>query len=84
MDFEDNDLNNPYMLIWRVVNNIDAEKDVWIEEIIGIDATKKTKDDGFMREWPEDVVCDKNVIYDLKKRGLIDLSEKEIKKFQLL
>ncbi len=84
VDFEDNNLNNPYMLIWRVVNNIDAEKDVWIEEIIGIDATKKTKDDGFMREWPEDVVCDKDVIYDLKKRGLIDLSEKEIKKFQLL
>ncbi len=84
VDFEDNNLNNPYMLIWRVVNNIDAEKDVWIEEIIGVDATKKTKDDGFMREWPEDVVCDKDVIYDLKKRGLIDLSEKEIKKFQLL
>ncbi len=84
VDFEDNDLNNPYMLIWRVVNNIDAEKDVWIEDIIGVDATKKTREDGFMREWPEDVVCDKDVIYDLKKRGLIDLSEEEIKKFQLL
>lgn len=84
VDLEDNDLNNPYMLIWRIVNNIDAEKDVWIEEIIGVDATKKTKEDGFEREWPEDVVCNKDVIYDLKKRGLIDLSEKEIKKFQLL
>ncbi len=84
IDKKGNDLNNPYMLIWRVVNNTDAIRDVWIEDIIGIDATKKDTTDGFERKWPKDVVCDSAVFYNLKNRGLIGLSEKEIKKFQLV
>ena len=28
VDKSNNDLHNPYMLIWRVVNNIDALRDV--------------------------------------------------------
>ncbi len=84
VDRDGNDLDNPYMLIWRVVNNIDAERDVWIEDIIGVDATKKGAMDGFEREWPDDVVCDRDVFEDLKKRGLIDLSDEEIKFYQLV
>ena len=31
VDFDKNDVNNPYMLIWRVVNNIDAKRDIFLE-----------------------------------------------------
>ncbi len=84
VDSEGNDLDNPYMLIWRVTNNIDAERDVWIEEIIGIDATKKTEAEGHLREWPDEVVCDPKTFEKLRKKGLIDLSDEEIKFYQLL
>ncbi|RMD45692.1 MAG: menaquinone biosynthesis decarboxylase, partial [Aquificota bacterium] len=57
-----NDLNNPYMLVWRITNNIDALHDIWIEDIWGIDATSKSEIDGYYRHWPEDVLCNKNVI----------------------
>ncbi|MFG5142492.1 menaquinone biosynthesis decarboxylase, partial [Campylobacter lari] len=35
-------LENPYMLVWRIVNNIDAKRDIFIKkDCIGIDATNK-------------------------------------------
>jgi len=84
VDEKNNDLNNAYMLIWRVVNNIDAKRDILLDPFIMIDATNKNELDGFDREWPEDVVCDKEVIEDLKKRGLIDVDEEFIKRFGIL
>lgn len=48
-------------LAWKVFNNIDANRDVVISKegmaplFIGIDATKKTPDDGLMRPWPNDI-----------------------------
>ena len=84
IDTNCNDIGNPYMLLWRIVNNIDAQRDVWLEDIVGIDATNKGKMDGFRREWPDDVVCDKRVFEKLLNKKLIDLSEKEIKDFWLL
>jgi len=78
--------NNPYMLIWRVTNNIDALRDVWIEEIIGVDATNKCKNiDDFNREWPPDVETTKEVIEKLKKLGLIKgISEEELENYQVI
>ncbi len=84
IDTNRNDINNPYMLVWRIVNNIDALRDIWLDSIIGIDATNKDKIDGFERIWPDDVVCDKETLYDLKKRGLIDIDDETIKKFSLI
>ena len=78
-----NDLDNPYMIIWRVVNNIDANTDIYLDDIILIDASTKNELDNFKREWPEDVVCNKNTIENLKQKGLIDLSEEEMRKFQI-
>ncbi len=76
---------NPYMLVWRVTNNIDALRDVWIEEIIGIDGTNKNELDGFNREWPPDVETTLEVIEKLKNLGLIKgISEEELKKFQVI
>ncbi|WP_024790234.1 menaquinone biosynthesis decarboxylase [Lebetimonas sp. JH292] len=80
-----NETNNPYMLVWRVTNNIDALRDVWIDEIIGIDGTNKNKLDGFKREWPPDVDVEQKVIEKLQKLGLIEgISEEELRKYQII
>ena len=83
VDTFQNDVNNPYMLIWRVANNIDALRDIWLEPFIGIDATNKNKLDGFEREWPGDVNCDRDVIDDLYRRKIIDHDDNFIKTFQI-
>jgi 4-hydroxy-3-polyprenylbenzoate decarboxylase len=71
-----NDLENPYMLIWRCVNNIDAQRDIYLDhEIIGVDGTNKNALDGYTREWPGDTDCSPEVIENLRKRGLVDVDE---------
>ena len=75
-----NDLDNLYMLLWRVVNNIDAKRDV---KIIGsvafIDATDKDVRDGYVREWPKETDCTLEVLEHLENLGLLkdygDLAE---------
>ncbi|WP_294956322.1 menaquinone biosynthesis decarboxylase [Sulfurovum sp.] len=84
VDEANNDLNDPYMLIWRVVNNIDAQRDVKLKSIIAIDATNKSEVDGFEREWPGDTFCTKSVLENLQEKGIIDIDETFIKKFGLL
>ncbi|MEA2091484.1 MAG: UbiD family decarboxylase, partial [Campylobacterota bacterium] len=84
VDEEKNDLLNPYMLIWRVTNNMDALRDVFISGLmVGLDGTNKTLLDGFTREWPDDVDCTPSIVDNLKQNGLWDLDEKLYKKFQL-
>ncbi len=85
IDEKKNDVNNAYMSIWRVVNNIDAKRDIYFDgEIIGIDGTNKNQFDNFHREWPKDTDCNREVIEDLQKRGLISVDEEFLKKFYIL
>ena len=84
VDEANNDLNDPYMLIWRVVNNIDAQRDVKLKFIIAIDATNKSELDGFEREWPGDTFCTKEVLDRLQEKGLIEIDDAFIKRFGLL
>ena len=84
VDHVNNDLGDPYMLIWRVVNNIDALRDVILEPFIAIDATNKSEVDGYEREWPGDTFCSKEVLDRLQEKGIIDIDETFIKKFGLL
>jgi 4-hydroxy-3-polyprenylbenzoate decarboxylase len=84
VDHENNDLNDAYMLIWRVVNNIDSGRDVILKPFIAIDATNKSEVDGYEREWPGDTFCTKEVLDVLQEKGLIDIDEAFIKKFGLL
>ena len=84
VDKVNNDINKPYMLLWRVVNNIDAQRDIVLEPFIAVDGTNKSKIDGFEREWPGDTFCTKEVLDSLQKRGLINIDEAFIKKFGLL
>ena len=84
VDKENNDINNAYMLVWRVVNNIDAQRDILLEPFIVIDATNKGEMDGYEREWPGDTLCDEEVLRGLEAKGLIEIDEPFIKKFGLL
>ncbi len=84
VDNDKNDVNNVYMIIWRVVNNIDASRDIYLKkEFIAIDGTNKGKIDKFPRIWPDDTDCDPNVIQSLLTRGLIDVDEEFLKKFYI-
>jgi 4-hydroxy-3-polyprenylbenzoate decarboxylase len=84
VDHVNNDLKDPYMLIWRVVNNIDAGRDIILTPFIAIDGTNKSEVDGYEREWPGDTFCTKEVLDMLQEKGLIDIDEAFIKKFGLL
>jgi 4-hydroxy-3-polyprenylbenzoate decarboxylase len=84
IDKKNNDIDEPYMLIWRVVNNIDATRDIITKPFIIVDGTNKSGVDGFDREWPGDTFCTKEVLDTLQKRGLIDIDESFIRKFGLL
>ncbi|HIP14886.1 MAG TPA: menaquinone biosynthesis decarboxylase [Sulfurimonas autotrophica] len=84
VDAEKNNIYNSYMLIWRVTNNMDALRDVYISGLmVGIDGTNKNSLDNFTREWPNDVTCTPSVVYKLKEMGVWDLDEKIYNKFQL-
>jgi len=84
VDSQNNDLNNPYMLIWRVVNNIDAKRDIILEPFIAVDGTNKNHLDGFEREWPKDANCTKEVLDRLQELKVIDIDDEFIKRFGLM
>ncbi|KIM03306.1 MAG: 3-octaprenyl-4-hydroxybenzoate carboxy-lyase [Sulfurovum sp. AS07-7] len=84
IDHKNNDLKYPYMLVWRVVNNIDAGRDIVLDPFITIDATNKSEVDGFYRKWPDDTLCTKEVLEKLKVDGLVEYDDKLIRKFGLL
>ena len=84
VDAKKNDIRNSYMLIWRVTNNMDAQRDVYTAGLmVGVDGTNKTQLDGFTREWPDDVDCTPSVVEKLKEKGVWDFDDKLFQKFQL-
>ena len=84
VDDTKNDVFNSYMLIWRVTNNMDAMRDIYISEsMVGIDGTNKNAFDKFNREWPDDVDCTLSVVESLKERGIWDFENELYKKYQL-
>ena len=84
VDSAKNDLENPYMLVWRVVNNIDASRDIYLQkEFIGVDGTNKGKIENFPRRWPDDTDCDQEVLKSLRERGLIDVDDEFLERFYI-
>ncbi len=84
VDAQNNEIHNPYMLLWRVTNNIDAGRDIMINgSIVSIDGTAKNYYDGFERQWPGDVNCTDSVVEKLKSLSLWDLEADLEKKYQL-
>ena len=83
-DANQNDVENPYMLVWRVVNNIDSNRDIYIDSnTLGVDGTNKNDFDNFKRRWPDDVDCTPEVLKSLRDRKIIDVSDELVKYYQL-
>lgn len=79
-----NDLKNPYMLVWRITNNIDAKRDILIlGALMCVDATDKGICDGYKRGWPEETDCTPSVIASLRERGLLDVSDEFLHRFHI-
>ena len=84
VDIKNNNIDNPYMLTWRVVNNLDAQRDLRIyDDVVYIDGTNKNSLDGFERRWPDDVTCTQSVVSSLKAKGFWDLDERLEELYQL-
>lgn len=80
-----NKLENPYMLVWRVVNNIDAKRDIFIKaDRVGLDATAKGLVEGYERVWPKQTDCTKSVIEDLILRNILENNSELFSKFEIL
>ncbi|HIC6943091.1 TPA: menaquinone biosynthesis decarboxylase, partial [Campylobacter jejuni] len=78
----ENKLENSYMLVWRVVNNIDAKRDIFIkEERLGVDASAKGEAEGYLRAWPKQTDCTKSVIEDLILRNILENNPDLFNKF---
>lgn len=79
-----NDLENPYMLVWRTVNCIDATRDIFIQEgRVGVDATAKGELEGYEREWPQQTDCAKSVVDSLILRKVLEEDAKLFRKFEI-
>ncbi len=84
VDKQKNELDNPYMLVWRVSNNVDAQRDIYTSGLmVGVDGTNKNSLDGFTREWPDDVDCTASVIERLKEKNVWNLEDNLTVKYQL-
>ncbi|EHE5572405.1 menaquinone biosynthesis decarboxylase [Campylobacter jejuni] len=80
----ENKLENSYMLVWRVVNNIDAKRDIFIkEERLGVDASAKGEAEGYLRAWPKQTDCSKSVIEDLILRNILENNPDLFNKFEI-
>jgi 4-hydroxy-3-polyprenylbenzoate decarboxylase len=50
------DVKNNSCAVWKFFNNTDPKRDFhFFQEKIGIDATRKWKEEGYVREWPEEL-----------------------------
>ena len=79
-----NYLENPYMLLWRVTNNIDAMRDIYAEsEHFCVDATSKDELEGYTRGWPMQTDCDREVVASLVKRGVVKDEPEQFSKFEI-
>lgn len=49
-------------VLWKLFNNIDAGRDlVYHGEKIGVDATRKLREEGLDRDWPDDIVMTEEI-----------------------
>ncbi|HAX74140.1 MAG TPA: menaquinone biosynthesis decarboxylase, partial [Firmicutes bacterium] len=73
-DVNPKDVSN---VAWKVFNNIDADRDLLISEVLGekhfghrlgIDATKKMRDQQHKREWPNDIEMSEDIKELVSKR----------------
>ncbi|SEJ73510.1 3-octaprenyl-4hydroxybenzoate decarboxylase [Deinococcus reticulitermitis] len=57
------DAGNIQDVWWTILNNIDAERDVWhVGDLLAWDGARKLPEEGFVREWPPKIVMDQGVV----------------------
>ena len=80
-----NDASNLYMSVWRIVNSIDALRDVFVaqDDRICIDATSKHEWEGYTRRWPQETLCNREVVASLIERGIVQDEPELFKKFEI-
>ena len=50
------DIENESMMMWKIFNNIDPKRDFYFKgNRLGVDATKKYKEEGYQQKWPEEI-----------------------------
>jgi len=70
--------------IWRVTNNIDALRDIYIDvENFCMDATSKDELEGYTRDWPMQTECAREVVAELIKRGVVKDEPELFHKFEI-
>lgn len=63
------DAENLSLVMWKLFNNIDAKRDMMdCGGKIGVDATRKWKEEGLTREWPEDIRMSEEIINFVNER----------------
>ena len=79
-----NYLENPYMLLWRVTNNIDALRDIYAEgEVFCVEATSQDVLEGYTRGWPMQTDCERDVVAELVRRGVVKDEPELFSKFEI-
>ncbi|UBV42627.1 menaquinone biosynthesis decarboxylase [Deinococcus taeanensis] len=60
---DETDVSNLEDVWWTILNNIDPERDVWVEgNLLAWDGARKLPEEGFVREWPPKIVMDPAVV----------------------
>ncbi len=58
-------------VMWKVFNNIDARRDlILLDGKLGIDATKKWKEEGLTRPWPNDIEMSPEIKQQVEERWI--------------
>ena len=57
------DIHNLQDVWWTALNNIDAERDVWVQDRLLVwDGTDKRPEEGFSRQWPEKIRMSREIV----------------------
>ena len=68
--YDDIDLNDDSLVLWKVFNNVDPRRDIELDgDGAIVDATKKGPADGYKREWPDEI--------EMSRTSRKDTAEKE-------
>lgn len=57
------DLENNSQVLWKLFNNLDPKRDIrMVDQRIGIDVTRKLKEEGYQQDWPDEIVMSEEII----------------------
>jgi 4-hydroxy-3-polyprenylbenzoate decarboxylase len=55
-------LDNNSQVLWKLFNNLDPKRDIQIAgQRLGIDVTRKLKEEGYQQSWPEEIAMSEEI-----------------------